>query len=74
MFESKPEYIATVENFEVWNHKYTYEVWITDNPVYNIKENKYYDRGDLCFALISYLDDNGNYHYVNEKQYFIERF
>jgi hypothetical protein len=27
--------------------------------------------GELCFALISYFDDNGNYHFVNEEQYFI---
>lgn len=70
---TKPEFIKKLDTVEVWGSKYTFESWLAKKVTVDIRTGKYYYVGDLCFALVSYLDENGKNHIINEKQYFITR-
>ncbi len=74
MPKTPSEYITTIDGLEVWGNKYTFKSWRTPVPLYNIATDEEYEAGDLCFALISYIDNDGNYHFVDETKYFMENF
>ena len=64
------EFIGTSGTMEKWCHKYNFESWVTSIPLKDIRTNKVYPSNSLIFCLISYLDDQNNFEYVNEVQYF----
>ena len=67
------EYITKVDNLEIWAAKYTFKSWIVyDRPEIDTRTGKIYYIGDLCFALISYVDKEGKYHLVDETKYFVK--
>ena len=72
MFKTTSEYIATIDNLEVWGVKYTFKSWRTRTPLCHKLTGKLYNPGNLCFALISYIDEEGNFHQVDEDKYFEE--
>ena len=63
------ELITEYLDFEVWESRYSWESWITSEPLIDIRTNKIYKSGEWVFALISYLDDNNKIVYLNELQY-----
>ena len=64
------EFIGTSGTMEKWCHRYNFESWVTPIPLKDIRTNKVYPSNSLIFCLISYLDDQNNFKYVNEAQYF----
>ena len=69
---SNKEYIKAVDSLELWASKYTFKSWIVQGkPILDIRTNKKYFSGDLVFALIGYIDEDGKYHLVDETKYFI---
>jgi hypothetical protein len=67
---STKERISSSSSGELWQSKYVYESWITPYKIINIKTNTIYYKGDLCFALIGYIDDTGKMIWVNEDKDF----
>ena len=66
------EFISKSDNLELWASKYTFKSWIVQGkPILDIRTNKKYFSGDLVFALIGYIDEDGKYHLVDDTKYFI---
>jgi hypothetical protein len=68
--KSNKEFIKEYLGFEIWESRYSWDSWIAAEPIVDIRTNKIYNKGDLIFALVSYLDENNKVVYVNELQYF----
>lgn len=66
------EYFDKDNNFECWICKYDYESWVTPVDLIDTRTSRIISAGSLCFALQGYVDDNGNYIFINEIQYFKE--
>lgn len=72
MFITKLEFIKKENRLELWGSKYTFKSWVvTGSPILDLRTNTKYYSGDICFALLSYIDNTGKCHIVNEDQYFI---
>ena len=70
MKNSFKERIWSNEDLEIWQSKYIFKSWIAPCKLINTKTNTIYYKGDLCFALIGVIDEEGKMSWVNELQYF----
>lgn len=70
MLKTSTEFITKCDHLELWGNKYVFTSWIVKEKTIDTRNNKIYLPGELCFALISYLDENGCYFFVDETQYF----
>lgn len=69
------EFIKKTETgLEIWGSRYHFESWVVepDKAYKDSRTDITYNSGDRIFTLIGYLDDDGKYVFVNEKQYFYE--
>lgn len=73
MFKTPAEYITEVNSLELWGVKYTFTTWVALAPTVDERTGHLYNPGDLCFALLSYIDEKGSYHLVDETKYFKQR-
>jgi hypothetical protein len=64
------ERIVSKNGIELWQSKYIFNSWIAPCKLINTKTNTIYYKGDLCFALIGYIDDTGKMIWVNEDKDF----
>jgi hypothetical protein len=68
--KSHREFINQKNGLDTWATKYTYETWVAQEVIKDIRTGEIYPRGSLIFCIESYLDDNNHLVVLNEKQYY----
>ena len=66
------EFIKNIDGLDVWATKYTFKSWYVEKTTVDTRTDTIYFKGDICFALISYIDGDGKYHLIDETKYFRE--